>query len=230
MSPNRRDFIKFVVAGSVAAGCPVDFRSLRRKPASPTVDSEDNRICHQVRDGKVFARPPVSASHDVVIVGGGVSGLTRLTFCVSAISCCWKRNRMGRKRLSDGVPGKRLRNRLGVLTRTNPPTLSPKKSAWSLCRSTIGMARSSTANLFRTHGEMASTSSRILRPSAKASRNSGKKFWPSIFRNAHTGTIQRSPVGFPEGISGRDKTMVGHLRPIRTGAHQRGHSRSHGYL
>ena len=24
MSPNRRDFIKFVVAGSVAAGCPVD--------------------------------------------------------------------------------------------------------------------------------------------------------------------------------------------------------------
>jgi protoporphyrinogen oxidase len=40
------------------------------------VDSEDNRICHQVRDGKVFSRPPVSSHHDVVIVGGGVSGLT----------------------------------------------------------------------------------------------------------------------------------------------------------
>ncbi len=40
------------------------------------MDGEDNKICHQVRDGKVFARPPVSARHDVVIVGGGVSGLT----------------------------------------------------------------------------------------------------------------------------------------------------------
>jgi protoporphyrinogen oxidase len=42
----------------------------------PSVESEDNRICHQVRDGKMFERPPVSARHDVVIVGGGVSGLT----------------------------------------------------------------------------------------------------------------------------------------------------------
>ena len=40
------------------------------------VEGEDNRICHQVRDGKIFSRPPVSAKHDVVIVGGGVSGLT----------------------------------------------------------------------------------------------------------------------------------------------------------
>ena len=28
-----------------------------------------------MRDGKIFSRPPVSARHDVVIVGGGVSGL-----------------------------------------------------------------------------------------------------------------------------------------------------------
>ena len=78
MSPNRRDFIKFVVSGAVAAGCPVDLSLLAADQVSnlPTVEGEDNRICHQVRDGKIFTRPPVSAHHDVVIVGGGVSGLT----------------------------------------------------------------------------------------------------------------------------------------------------------
>jgi protoporphyrinogen oxidase len=77
MSANRRDFIKFVVAGSVTAGCPIDLSLLAAEtPQQPTVEGEDNRICHQVRDGKVFSRPPVSARHDVVIVGGGVSGLT----------------------------------------------------------------------------------------------------------------------------------------------------------
>src|SRR5438128_2088519 len=77
MSTNRRDFIKFVVAGAVASGCPVDL-SLLAAPTeqNPEVDGEDNRICHQVRDGEVFTRPPASARHDVVIVGGGVSGLT----------------------------------------------------------------------------------------------------------------------------------------------------------
>jgi protoporphyrinogen oxidase len=77
VSPNRRDFIKFVVAGAVASGCPVD-SALFAAPAeaAPVLEGEENKICHQVRDGKVFTRPPVSASHDVVIVGGGVSGLT----------------------------------------------------------------------------------------------------------------------------------------------------------
>jgi len=76
MTTNRRDFIKFVVAGSVAAGCPIDLSLLAAETPQPEVEGEDNRICHQVRDGKIFSRPPVSARHDVVIVGGGVSGLT----------------------------------------------------------------------------------------------------------------------------------------------------------
>ncbi len=78
MSANRRDFIKFVVAGAISAGCPMDLAllSAQSSSGSPEVDSEDNRICHQVRDGKVFTRPPVSARHDMVIVGGGISGLT----------------------------------------------------------------------------------------------------------------------------------------------------------
>ncbi len=81
MSANRRDFIKFVVAGAVTAGCPIDLTLMAaqtdgaEKNPDADVDGEDNRICHQVRDGKVFTRPPASARHDVVIVGGGVSGL-----------------------------------------------------------------------------------------------------------------------------------------------------------
>jgi protoporphyrinogen oxidase len=83
MSANRRDFIKFVVAGAMTAGCPIDLSLVAaqsddaQKGHATDVDSEDNRICHQVRDkgSGFFARPPASARHDVVIVGGGVSGL-----------------------------------------------------------------------------------------------------------------------------------------------------------
>jgi oxygen-dependent protoporphyrinogen oxidase len=83
MSSNRRDFIKFVVAGAVTAGCPIDLslvaaQASDAKSHGTDVDGEDNRICHQVRDkgSSFFTRPPASARHDVVIVGGGVSGLT----------------------------------------------------------------------------------------------------------------------------------------------------------
>jgi len=78
VSANRRDFIKFVVAGAVTAGCPVDLSLVAQSGEASgvaNVDGEDNRICHQVRDGRAFSRPPASAKHDVVIVGGGVSGL-----------------------------------------------------------------------------------------------------------------------------------------------------------
>lgn len=83
MSSNRRDFIKFIVAGSVAAGCPVDLALVaapkaRRAAGSPApeVDGEHNDVCHQVRDGHHFELPAASTRREVVIVGGGVSGLT----------------------------------------------------------------------------------------------------------------------------------------------------------
>jgi protoporphyrinogen oxidase len=76
MSKNRRDFIKFVVAGAVAAGCPIESLLALPSDKQPAVDGENNTICHQVRDGKAFSRPPALAHHDVVIVGGGMSGLT----------------------------------------------------------------------------------------------------------------------------------------------------------
>jgi len=76
MSTTRRDFIRFVVAGSMTAGCPIDL-SLLAADATPTaVDGDHFEVCHEVRDGHQFAHPPASTTHDVVIVGGGVSGLT----------------------------------------------------------------------------------------------------------------------------------------------------------
>jgi protoporphyrinogen oxidase len=82
VNANRRDFIKFVVVGAVTAGCPIDLSlaeaQTAEKDRTTNVDGEDNHICHQVRDqgSQIFARPRAGARHDVVIVGGGVSGLT----------------------------------------------------------------------------------------------------------------------------------------------------------
>ncbi|HTV57433.1 MAG TPA: FAD-dependent oxidoreductase [Verrucomicrobiae bacterium] len=80
MSPTRRDFIRFVVAGSVAAGCPVDLSLLAADAPEALVDGEHNEICHKVRDGITFPKPPVSTTCDVIIAGGGVSGLSAAYF------------------------------------------------------------------------------------------------------------------------------------------------------
>jgi len=77
MKPTRRDFIKFVVAGAVTSGCPFDLELLAQSAEKRAiVDSEEHTICHQVRDLIAFDLPRVSAAHDLVIVGGGMSGLT----------------------------------------------------------------------------------------------------------------------------------------------------------
>lgn len=80
MNSNRRDFIKFIVAGSLSAGCPVDLSLLAAPPmkadAGAEVEGEQNEICHQIRDGYRFEPPPVSKQYEAAIVGGGVSGLT----------------------------------------------------------------------------------------------------------------------------------------------------------
>jgi protoporphyrinogen oxidase len=76
MTASRRDFIKYVVAGSVLAGYPLDQSLLAAPAPEPKLGGEQNEICHQVRDAQQFARPPVSRRYDIAIVGGGVSGLS----------------------------------------------------------------------------------------------------------------------------------------------------------
>src|ERR1700735_5682122 len=81
MTETRRDFMKFVVAGSVAAGCPMDLSLLAADTrAKANVDGDHFEICHQVRDGRTFPEQPVTKRYEVVIVGGGVSGLSAAYF------------------------------------------------------------------------------------------------------------------------------------------------------
>ena len=83
MSQSRRDFIKFVVAGSVTAGCPIDSTLLAVPPESvrsPLIDSEHFDVCHQIRDGHRFEGPTAEQNAAVVIIGGGVAGLSAAYF------------------------------------------------------------------------------------------------------------------------------------------------------
>jgi monoamine oxidase len=82
MSHSRRDFIKFVVAGSVTAGCPID-STLLAAPSDvtePLIHSEHFEVCHQIRDGHTFALPAPTQKTAVVIIGGGVAGLSAAYF------------------------------------------------------------------------------------------------------------------------------------------------------
>jgi hypothetical protein len=84
MTHSRREFIRYVVVGSVTTGCPVD-AALIRVPDSkagslPHVEGEHFEICHQLRDGHHFDLPAPTAKAEVVIVGGGVAGLSAAYF------------------------------------------------------------------------------------------------------------------------------------------------------
>jgi monoamine oxidase len=81
---SRRDFIKFVVAGSIASGCPID------KALVPVSDDDDSRavslegehfsICHQIREGHSFPKPGATRKADIVIIGAGSAGLSAAYF------------------------------------------------------------------------------------------------------------------------------------------------------
>lgn len=86
----RRDFIKTVISGA-AMTCAFPERILGHLPviqssirdpqsaietsAISSLTSESNTLCHRVRDGEVPRFPPPSKHYEVVIVGGGPSGL-----------------------------------------------------------------------------------------------------------------------------------------------------------
>jgi monoamine oxidase len=84
MSHTRRDFIKFVVAGSVASGCPIDTALVLNRDddgfRSVKLEGEQFNICHQVRDGHSFPKPDPTRKVEVAIIGGGMAGLSAAYF------------------------------------------------------------------------------------------------------------------------------------------------------
>jgi Flavin containing amine oxidoreductase len=83
MSHSRRDFVRFVVAGSIASGCPIDKALIPDPDARPpvaNVEGEHFAICHQVRDGHSFPKPDATQKVDIAIVGGGMAGLSAAYF------------------------------------------------------------------------------------------------------------------------------------------------------
>jgi oxygen-dependent protoporphyrinogen oxidase len=84
---SRRHFLKTVLLGAAGANLPACRRDspsgaaasahpIDAAPSAPiSLGGEIHALCHRVRDGEKFATAAVSATHEVVIVGGGVSGL-----------------------------------------------------------------------------------------------------------------------------------------------------------
>jgi len=71
MATPRRHFIRYVVAGPALAGCPLR----AAEPVTAALGSDSFAIGHRLRDGEAFGRPNRWRSCDLVIVGGGLSGL-----------------------------------------------------------------------------------------------------------------------------------------------------------
>ncbi|MBI4376708.1 MAG: FAD-dependent oxidoreductase [Elusimicrobia bacterium] len=80
MALTRRSFIRWVISAGAAMACPVPgwARGSGQTPGGrpkTRLDSEANEICHQSRDGLAMPVPAPSLSCDILIVGGGPSGL-----------------------------------------------------------------------------------------------------------------------------------------------------------
>ncbi len=84
MDISRRSFIKWVIAGAASAspfGCAPAGKGKPAGPPAAGLASETKQVCHDVRDGLMKAFPPPSQSVDVVILGGGPSGLAAAERC-----------------------------------------------------------------------------------------------------------------------------------------------------
>ena len=183
-----------------------------QKSQPADVDGEDNRICHQVRDkgNGFFTRPPASARHDVVIVGGGVSGLAaayRLQhrdFLLLEKEPHWGGNAYAMEYE-------------GSTYATGSAFLTKDEYAYHFAEE-IGLkplpVNSSDGSII--HGELVlDTWGDGLNklPYAEPIRESFKKFKSEMLaidcREAQSRTFQSTILRFHEGISGRAEAVVG---------------------
>ncbi len=74
-NPSRRQAIRYVIGGALVAACPFPLKAWAGDAPAVSLGSEQNKLCHQVRDGAQFSFPASSADYEVAIVGGGPSGL-----------------------------------------------------------------------------------------------------------------------------------------------------------
>ncbi|PYU86970.1 MAG: hypothetical protein DMG51_03820 [Acidobacteria bacterium] len=51
-----------------------------KSPSAPLVHGEHFEVCHQIRDGHPFEHPGATRKADIVIVGGGLAGLSAAYF------------------------------------------------------------------------------------------------------------------------------------------------------
>jgi hypothetical protein len=146
MPHSRREFIKFVVAGSVASGCPVDtalIPALDSKPDSaPRVDGEHFEICHQVRDGRHFDRPNSTAKAGVVIVARRCGPFCRLFLARQGLAAARKENHFGGNAYQEEFDGQPFSTGAAYAYRDDDGDQLPPSSARNSRSSTCPTPRS----------------------------------------------------------------------------------------
>ncbi len=160
MSADRREFLRFVISGSVLGGNWTLQAATGAEP--PHVRGETYEICHRLRDGGEFPPPSRHGCHDVVIVGGGLSGLTAAYRLRDRdVLILEKEPDWGGNAQFADDHGQRYA--LGAAFLESHDAAGELRANWgsNRCRSTIGMGRSFTVNLSPTPGVRASTRCRI---------------------------------------------------------------------
>ena len=238
VSANRRDFIKFVVAGAVTAGCPIDLSLVAAQTAdsqnshAADVDGEDNRICHQVRDkgSSFFTRPPASARHDVVIVGGGVSGLAaayRLQhrdFLLLEKEPHWGGNAYAME-----YEGSTYATGSAFLAKDEYAYHFARKLGWIRCPSTAPMRASFAVSWSRTPGATGSISCLILRPVRDGFKKFKKEMLAIDVEKRSKELFEKPFSDFLKDYPEELKQWWDNFGPSNWGASQRRHGRGRGH-